>query len=395
MRRVPQLRGLTAWPIALAITLSAGFAFRPIQAAEGDATDSSNKAKNLARMNCGTRINWISADTASTSNLLSRATAPADDLILDDNTLNCRLHEGENTFLITLQGISLLDRFGFINEQAEAAGTAQISVSNYRLPLNDRNWVSTNNSFSFTGKRFVNVSLVGTEAKYVKVSFQVKKPGTVAGLGLYGQKTLESFAEQQGKARSKSAAYTTAATNLQDNLNFNFANLYARARVVYVSSGATDLAHKMIDDDPSTAFGFSTTDAHPTTVIELSQTERLRRVTAIYEMESGQLELYLLNNLPADLAALNNMKPVVTITDSTGAGKAAADFEPRGARYVALRWTPGSGEGHKGFKISEIAAFSDFSLAFLDLTTMPERLAENSSVPNVPLEPPVVVPVSP
>jgi len=238
------------------------------------------------------------------------------------------------------------------------------------------------------------ISLLGVEAKYVKVSFRVEKEGTIAGFGLYGQKTLESFAEQH--RRPKGNEVTAAYLNTRDGLNFNFANVYAKARVVYVSSGDTEAVHRMIDDDPATAFSFSPSDLQPTVVVELAEDQKLRRISAVYEMEAGQLDIYLLNRLPGGRPDLTNAKPVVSVADPTGAGKAAAEFDPHGARYVALRWTPNdSSSRHKAFKIAEIGAFGDFSFGMVDLEQFPERLAENSGVPNVPVEPPPVTPVSP
>ena len=57
-------------------------------------------------------------------------------------------------------------------------------------------------------------------------------------------------------------------------LNFNFANLYAKARIVFVSSGAEEYAKRMIDDDVITAFQFAPTDPHPTLIVELASSHQ-------------------------------------------------------------------------------------------------------------------------
>ncbi|MEY2539072.1 MAG: hypothetical protein QOG67_2812 [Verrucomicrobiota bacterium] len=368
------------------------------RAADAEGSDAANNAKNVARINCGTRIDWISPGATGLINISSREqTASAESLLLDDQTLNCRLSRGDNTFVLTLPRISLLNRFSFINEQATASGSVEIFVSNYRLSPNDSRWQTTNQNVSFSGRRFVNVSLVGIEAKYIRILFHVEKEGAIAGLGLYGQATLQAFAKQQknDKQSAVSVAYTTPALS-QDGLNFNFANVYAKARVIYTSSGPADGVYRMIDDDSATEFAFAPGDTHPTVIIELAESERLRRISAVYEMEAGQLDIYLFNQLPADRSDFGGAKPVVSVADATAAGKAAADFDPRGARYVALRWTPNeSRRAGKTFKIAEIGAFGDMTFAHLELNEFPDRLAENSGVPNVPVEPPVVVPVSP
>jgi hypothetical protein len=365
------------------------------QAPAQNAAGSANNAKNLARLNCGARITWISSHGTQSLNVSGQG-GPATNLLLDDNTLSCELTKGDNTFLIALPNISDFDRFTFINERPEFTGTVQLFVSNYRLSPNDANWAQVGRKMTFGKERFVNISLTGMEGKYVKILFQADKAGTIAGIGLYGQRTLAAFADQQHRAKVVAAkiAYTALEPSSQNNLNFNFANLYSRARVVWVSSGSKDLASRMIDDDPTTGFEFSPNDPHPTVIIELSGDERLRRVSAVYETERGRLDIYLLSEL-RDPGILDNLKPVATIADNAGAGKAAAEFEPHGARYVALRWTPAAyRHGRDRFEIAEVGAFSDATPTIFDLQGMPE-LANSATVLSVPKEPPVLVPTSP
>ena len=64
------------------------------------------------------------------------------------------------------------------------------------------------------------------------------------------------------------------------------------------------------------------------------------------------------------------------MTDRTGDGKAAVDFDPQGARYVALRWTPeGERRGKNTFEVVEINAFGDVPLAMLQLFEAPDVFA--------------------
>jgi hypothetical protein len=356
---------------------------------------SANDAKNLARANCGAHITWISSQGIQYLTG-SGAANPATNLALDDNTLNCELATGDNTLLVSLPTISNLDRLTFINEKRDLAGAVQIFVSDYRLSPNNSKWTSVGRPLTFGKERFVSVPLAGVEAKYVKVLFKTNKPGTIAGVGLYGQRTLAAFADQQHRAKAVAArlAYNAVEPHSRNNLNFNFANLYARARVVWVSSGSKVTSDRMIDDDPTTGYDFAPNDPHPTAIIELSTDERLRRVSAIYNTERGQLDIYLLNDL-SDPGQLDRLKPAVSIPDNAGAGKAAAEFDPRGARYIALRWTPaGQNSTQQNFEIAEIGAFSDAVPTILDVQGIPEITA-NASALNLPKPPPVLVPTSP
>lgn len=204
----------------------------------------SNSAKNLARMNCGAKIECITPDgreaTIATATDQNEGAAA---LIMDDDTLSCPLQEGETTFIITLPTTSLVDRFTFLNENASARGELKIAVSNYQLPAASSKWVSVDGGITITNKRVFNVSMLGVEARYVKLSFNVEKGGRIASLGLYGGETLRNFAKRQ-QHLSWVSGDAAVSRRLEDRLNFNFANLYAKGRVVYVSSGALQSAQR-------------------------------------------------------------------------------------------------------------------------------------------------------
>jgi hypothetical protein len=170
----------------------------------------------------------------------------------------------------------------------------------------------------------------------------------------------------------------TRALNFEDVVNFNFANLYARAHVVFVSSGSPFAATRMIDDDTVTSFHFSKTDPHPTVIVELSDREQLHRISALYKMQAGQLDVYLTDELPHDL---DNLTPIATVTDP-GNGKAAVNFNSHGARYVALRWTPDGTRSHDdNFELAEIKAFGNVPLSILHTTEVPLYASNLASKP--------------
>jgi hypothetical protein len=359
--------------------------------------DSANQAKNLARMNCGAQIECITPDghISKVSRVIAQD-AEAAALIMDDDTVSCPLQEGETSFVITLPKTALLDRFTFLNENAAARGELKIAVSNYRLAANSPKWAKVEGNIPFSNKRHFDLSLLGVEAKFVKLSFRVEKEGRIAALGLYGEKSLRDFADRQRHVTQVSN--TVQSHHIEDIINFNFANVYARAHVAYVSSGSGLGAQRMIDDDAYTGFQFSPADPHPTAIVELAGRERLHRVSAVYKMQSGHLDVYLMDGLLADIADLRNLTPIASIKDS-GNGKAAVDFDPRGARYVALRWTPDSAqERTAGFEIAEISAFGDVPLSILNLDEAPQFYAANSkpSTPGwPPIDPPTIPIVSP
>jgi hypothetical protein len=264
------------------------------------------------------------------------------------------------------------------------------------LPANSRKWIEVNGGTSFAGKRLFDLSLAGTEARYVRLTFHVTKAGSIAAVGLYGGQSLQKFAARQ---RGAIRVTNTAATRrLEDMLNFNFANLYARAKIVYISSGPRELANRMIDDDVITAFEFAPGDPHPTVIVELADRERLHRVSAVYKMAKGRLDVFLLQELGTDPGELSGAKAVASVTDTDGDGKAALDFDTQGARYVALRWTPAdtSGAPHS-FEVAELSAFGEMPLSMLSTIETPDIYADNSiglMSPPLVLQPPVLPLVS-
>jgi hypothetical protein len=398
----PRQNGIAITAVAISL-----LSFGHLSAEDPEAIATANQAKNLARLNCGAHIDRVlpggrveAVPIAGDSNDNPAA------LVLDDNTLSCPLPVGENTFIVTLPHVSVLERFAFINQNAAGQGEFEMAVSNYRLGSNDPKWSAVQAPMRFGGQRLLNVVIPGVEAKYVRLSFHVRKEGRLAGVALYGSRTLASFAERH--VLRAQTTFSLGALKLktypEDTLNFNYANQYARAQVAYVSSGSTTAASRMIDDDITTSFAFSAKDAHPTVIIALADRESLHRVSAIYEMKQGQIEVFLLNELGNDPGDLRGAKPIASVADRTADGKVAVNFDPRGAHYVALRWTPEKIPA-KPIEVAEIAAFGTVPISVVDMGEAANSFADASKPGEGSHDfsnslgtlaaPPVLAPVSP
>jgi hypothetical protein len=374
--RVPRQTGIALGMVAVSL-----LSFSRLWAEQPNETIiPANQAKNLARLNCGAHIDRIlPGGRVVTVPIASDANDNPAALVLDDNTLSCPLPVGENTFIVSLPRISVLERFAFINQSAAGQGEFELAVSNYRLGSNDPKWKIVQASTRFGGQRLLSVSLPGVEAKYVRLSFHVRKEGRLAGVALYGSRTLENFAERHvlRAQTSYSVGAMKLVTHREDTLNFNYANQYARARVAYVSSGGTASASRMIDDDVSTSFAFSERDPQPTVIIALADRQSLHRVSAVYQMKQGQVDVYVLDQLENNPADLSGAKLIASVPDQAGDGRAAVNFDPRGARYVALRWTPKKAQTQP-IEVAEIAAFGAVPLSVLDLAELPDSFADIS-----------------
>ena len=98
-------------------------------------------------------------------------------LIMKNDTISCPLPAGESTFIISFLRTSRLDRLTFVNENANVKGEMRIAVSNHPLPADSPKWIEVSGKTAFTQKRRLNLSMVGVEARFVKLSFHVKRRG--------------------------------------------------------------------------------------------------------------------------------------------------------------------------------------------------------------------------
>jgi len=148
--------------------------------------ETNNQSENRDRTNDAAQIECVTPDgrvSPLANPGVNNPGAPA--LMMDDETISCALPEGETTFIIPIFKAALLDRFRFVNRNAAACGEFNISVSNSHLPADSPKWTQVNGIVPFAHKRLFNLSMLGVEAKYMKLSFHVEKANQVTGLRLY------------------------------------------------------------------------------------------------------------------------------------------------------------------------------------------------------------------
>lgn len=132
---------------------------------------------NIARMNCGARLVCTMPDgnvAAVASRERSRNSTPVH--LLADDTISCPLHKGDTVFVVALPPTAaVLDRFVFINENPAAGGELRIAVSNEQLAVVSEKWKPVEGSILFRHKRLFNLSLLGIDARFVKLTFHVEQ----------------------------------------------------------------------------------------------------------------------------------------------------------------------------------------------------------------------------
>ena len=129
-------------------------------------------------------------------------------LVMDHDTVSSPLPEGDTTFIIFLARSSTFDRFTFINENKPVRGEFRIAVANEKLSANSDKWTSVEGAVSFKRKRLFNVSMLGVEAKYVRLTFHVEHEENVGSLN-----ASEAVALNQSRLRQLS--YRTESSERQ------------------------------------------------------------------------------------------------------------------------------------------------------------------------------------
>ena len=93
-----------------------------------------------------------------------------------------RLPQGVTSFVIPLSTPGQRRCFTLENENIAAQGILSIATASKRLAVNDSKWNVVAGAVRFQQKREFYLSLVGVDAKFVKLTFQIDRPGKAAQL---------------------------------------------------------------------------------------------------------------------------------------------------------------------------------------------------------------------
>ena len=195
------------------------------------------QTKGSVQMKCGAHIECVTPDGRSAKVSRVPVTDPnAIALIMEDDTVTCLLQEGETSFVIELPKASSLDRLTFLNENGTAHGELKIAVSNHRLAANSPEWTEVEGVIPFARKRLFGVSLLGIEAKFVRLSFHVEKSEGLAAASFHGQKEIGN----SGRLVIGQSEFFQS-SGLDAALNSKFANQHARVDAILLSSNSTSV----------------------------------------------------------------------------------------------------------------------------------------------------------
>jgi hypothetical protein len=351
-RRRSFLRALTFF-LGLGIGLSTSSADLVLQKVPPlTVAQAPNYPQNLARFDLGAQIESdVEADASSSVPFLS-----------GDPASVYALRTGTTRLLISLAKIENINSVAFLNR--EAKGTVTIALSSAKLSPDSPQWHDAGQQELSSG--LISASIGPAEAKYVRLTFNVRIPGRIGNLGIYSAAAVSDFT--MPRARNISAEALAKA-------NYNLADLHAKARTIFVSSGDDlQLAQNMIDGQPGTSYTFAANDAAPAAIIDLGRSVPVNRISTFSTPGSAVVRFYVLDTLPGDSignpAAALRIDPqtlaafkIVRTGSDDGSGRVAVNFEETTGRYVMLAWTPSTQDPN--FSVAEVAVFGPASNARL------------------------------
>lgn len=134
------------------------------------------------------------------------------------------------------------------------------------------------------------------EARYVRVVIKPKQGvfGNIYSFAVHGDQLLEPV------------DYNLDQDNIEDLsedqvVPYDFANLRNSTQITHLSSGPLDNSSNMIDDDPESFYEFDKEDELPFVLLDLKKNRSLNKFSVTLEGDSGELEFYVLPDMPSEL----------------------------------------------------------------------------------------------
>jgi hypothetical protein len=123
---------------------------------------------------------WPQNEEAAGTDWQIKCVAPgkagAINLTMTDSKIRFALRRGVTSFIIHLAAPGQRRCFTLENENMAAKGSFSIATSNERLAVNNPKWNAVAGAIPFRHKRHFDLSLMGVEAKFVKLTFHVDDP---------------------------------------------------------------------------------------------------------------------------------------------------------------------------------------------------------------------------
>lgn len=311
--------------------------------------------KNVARWHMGTTLTRVADGTTIEPQTADTFSEGA--LLADNETRTLDLPVGRTEYVMELAEFHKLSH-AFLASNG-AVGTISLAAADVALAPDSGEWLPLGSPTPFDPANPASLEFPVTEAKYVRITFDISEPGAVGNFTLQGTTSVAETpfnAEQYDIDQVKNLKE-------EETVAFDFASLHAGSSVSHVSGGDLGGAQAMIDDDTETAFTFPTS-VNDAVMIQLNQTSLLDEISVLMDSGPGTLKLYTFTALPEGLDAgeggvvtlpggfFEENPPRHEFTFDSPTDRTSVQLVGVEARYVMLQW---EGATDAPFTVSEIS----------------------------------------
>lgn len=294
-------------------------------------------------------VNLASESIVGTKLVSSSGISDSQTLLTDDPSLFAKLPSGTSSAVIDISEQTIVNFTSFINDGA--AGVVAIAAS-----TNNNDWVTVSKEALESNARLIQLSFAGIQAKYVKISFELSKAGSISSLKVLGTNKISDYLPQQVKKKGSGSASGIDGT-----------------KPVYMYP--TPSFYGELENGQGSYKFPETNEKYRTVIYSLGDLETIAKFSAAYSKVPTRLEVFVFDSLPEkkdwrgkatfDPSILDVTKPVATGEDARGIGYIDINSKPVTARYVVMRFEPNYTKGVAGlnFDLQSVAsaAFMPFS----------------------------------
>lgn len=253
-------------------------------------------------------------------------------LIANSSAAAANLAAGKSEAVISMGEQQLIDQVSFLNDGA----AAQLVIS---TSADLKEWTSAAEQSFGVIDRQVQVKFAGTQAKYVRLSFDTATASSIRFLKLGGKATTQD--------------YKAVPVDEAKAIEVNLASTALGARPIYMFPTPTNFDA----DDAQQTFKFPRTkELFRTVVYDLGSVRTIKKFNAAYSRIPVKVQAYVFEQLPEkkdwrgkmtlDPVVFDELKPVAMAEDAKGEGSVQLVPErPVQAQYVALRFEPNYSKG--------------------------------------------------
>ena len=293
-------------------------------------------------------------DSTGSKIISSRGISNPQAFISHDPTDRAQLRTGESEVVINLGHQEFIHGMTFSNDTME--GVVRVEGS-----TDQENWIdlmsgakvpksqgSNPLQLTFLDKekmaitpadRFPAVEFVGMQLKYLKVSFELVRGGSMQNFEVFG-----SDADADFKLVPAEGGAESTEVNLADGIG--------GARVIYLHPTPLNHEYHSSHHKNHQPFEFpESAEKYRTVIYDLGEARKISTFGSIHSPRPVRLSVYLFDTLEEkedwryrvtlDPAIFDKTKPAAMVEDKKGTGSVKVNLEGApSARYVALRWEP-------------------------------------------------------